>query len=38
MSYVVMMLMIVIVLAAIHLLRREKRSLDAMYAQPTAEG
>jgi multiple sugar transport system permease protein len=31
MSYVVMMLMIVIVLIAIHLLRREKRSLDAMY-------
>jgi hypothetical protein len=30
--------MIVIVLAAIHLLRREKRSLDAMYAQPAAEG
>src|SRR5262249_31782242 len=38
MSYVVMMLMIVIVLAAIHLLRREKRSLDAMYATPAAEG
>ena len=37
MSYVVMMLMIVIVLAAIHLLRREKRSLDAMYATGTAE-
>lgn len=33
MSYVVMMLMIVIVLLAIHLLRREKRALDAMYAQ-----
>ena len=33
MSYVVMMLMIVIVLAAIQLLRREKRALDAMYAQ-----
>lgn len=38
MSYVVMLLMIVIVLVAIHLLRREKRSLDAMYAQETAEG
>ena len=38
MSYVVMMLMIVIVLLAIHLLRREKRSLDTMYAQPAAEG
>ncbi len=31
MSYIVMMLMIVIVLIAIHLLRREKQSLDAMY-------
>lgn len=31
MSYIVMMLMVVIVLLAIHLLRREKRSLDAMY-------
>jgi multiple sugar transport system permease protein len=31
MSYIVMMLMIVIVLIAIHLLRREKRTLDAMY-------
>jgi len=31
MSYIVMMLMIVIVLFAIHLLRREKRSLDVMY-------
>jgi multiple sugar transport system permease protein len=37
MSYLVMMLMIVIVLAAIALLRREKRSLDAMYAQPRTE-
>ncbi len=37
MSYIVMMLMIVIVLLAIQLLRREKRSLDAMYARP-AEG
>jgi hypothetical protein len=34
MSYIVMMLMIVIVLLAIQLLRREKRSLDAMYATP----
>jgi multiple sugar transport system permease protein len=31
MSYVVMLLMIVVVLLAIRLLRREKRSLDAMY-------
>ena len=31
MSYIVMLMMIVIVLAAIKLLRREKRSLDAMY-------
>ncbi|HEY1386725.1 MAG TPA: sugar ABC transporter permease [Dongiaceae bacterium] len=31
MSYIVMMLMIVIVLVAIQLLRREKHSLDAMY-------
>jgi len=36
MSYVVMMLMIVIVLVAIQLLRREKQSLDVMYAK-TAE-
>jgi multiple sugar transport system permease protein len=34
MSYVVMMLMIAIVLIAIHLLRREKRALDAMYREP----
>jgi multiple sugar transport system permease protein len=33
MSYIVMMMMIVIVLIAIQLLRREKRSLDAMYKQ-----
>src|SRR5712671_4526391 len=32
MSYLVMLLMIVIVLLAIRLLRREKQSLDAMYA------
>jgi hypothetical protein len=31
-----MMLMIVIVLLAIQLLRREKRALDAMYAQAPA--
>jgi multiple sugar transport system permease protein len=34
MSYIVMMLMIVIVLVAIHLLRREKRELDAIYGRP----
>ena len=33
-SYVAMMLMIVIVLAAIRLLRREKRAIDAMYDKP----
>ncbi len=37
MSYLVMILMIGIVLFAIHLLRREKRSLDAMYA-PSSGG
>jgi multiple sugar transport system permease protein len=40
MSYIVMLMMIVIVLGAIQLLRREKRSLDRMYTQsgaPTAE-
>jgi multiple sugar transport system permease protein len=36
MSYLVMMLMIVIVLIAIHLLRREKRALDSMYREPDA--
>ena len=36
MSYVVMMIMIAIVLAAIYLLRREKRALDQMYGE--AEG
>jgi multiple sugar transport system permease protein len=36
MSYIVMLMMIVIVLGAIQLLRREKRSLDKMYEQPTA--
>jgi multiple sugar transport system permease protein len=38
MSYVVMMLMVVIVLMAIHLLRREKRSLDAMYESAGGKG
>lgn len=40
MSYVVMLMMIVIVLFAIQLLRREKRSLDKMYEQSetNAEG
>ena len=33
-SYVTMVMMVVIVLAAIRLLRREKRSLDTMYAKP----
>jgi multiple sugar transport system permease protein len=37
MSYIVMMLMIGIVLIAIHLLRREKRAIDAMYRQRNAE-
>ncbi len=37
MSYIVMVLMIVIVLVAIRLLRREKRSLDAMYADASSE-
>jgi multiple sugar transport system permease protein len=37
MSYIVMLLMIVIVLVAIGLLRREKRALDTMYAAPTSE-
>ena len=36
MSYIVMLLMIVIVLLAIRLLRREKRSLDAMHVSPLA--
>ncbi len=35
-SYVAMMLMIVIVLLAIRLLRREKRAIDAMYEKPEA--
>jgi len=37
MSYIVMILMIVIVLIAIQLLRREKRTLDAMYEQGARE-
>jgi multiple sugar transport system permease protein len=37
MSYIVMLLMIGIVLLAIRLLRREKRSLDAMYATSASE-
>ena len=37
MSYIVMVMMIVIVLFAIRLLRREKRSLDAMYTREPAE-
>jgi multiple sugar transport system permease protein len=37
MSYIVMMLMIGIVLIAIHLLRREKRAIDAMYRQRDAQ-
>ena len=35
-SYVAMMLMIVIVLLAIRLLRREKQAIDAMYEKPEA--
>ena len=39
MSYIVMLMMIVIVLIAIHLLRREKHSLDKMYEmRKDAEG
>ncbi len=37
MSYIVMVMMIVIVLAAISLLRREKRQLDSLYAKPASE-
>ena len=33
-----MVMMVVIVLAAIRLLRREKRSLDTMYAKPRDTG
>jgi multiple sugar transport system permease protein len=38
MSYVVMVMMVGIVLLAIHMLRREKRSLDAMYGSAAAGG
>jgi multiple sugar transport system permease protein len=38
MSYVVMVMMVVIVLIAIHLLRREKHALDVMYTHEPAEG
>jgi len=38
MSYIVMLMMIVIVLVAIRLLRREKRLLDAMHGQAAAAG
>jgi len=38
MSYVVMALMVAIVLVAIRLLRREKRSLDTMYSAASVEG
>jgi multiple sugar transport system permease protein len=37
MSYLVMLLMIVVVLLAIRLLRREKRSLDAMHASSAGQ-
>lgn len=37
MSYVIMMIMIAIVLAAIYLLKREKKALDQMYGDPAAE-
>ncbi len=37
MSYIVMLMMVVIVLIAIHLLRREKHALDAMYTQEAVE-
>ena len=37
-SYVTMVMMVVIVLVAIRLLRREKRSLDTMYAAPRETG
>jgi hypothetical protein len=36
MSYIVMLMMIAIVLLAIRVLRREKSSLDRMYAHATA--
>lgn len=37
-SYIVMVIMVVIVLAAIRLLRREKSALDTMYAATPSEG
>jgi multiple sugar transport system permease protein len=37
-SYLVLFMMIAIVLSAIWLLRREKRSLDAMYQSKPEEG
>lgn len=37
-SYVVMVMMVLIVLAAIRLLRKEKQSLDKMYAKPREAG
>lgn len=37
-SYITMVMMVVIVLAAIRLLRKEKRSLDTMYAKPRQAG
>jgi multiple sugar transport system permease protein len=38
MSYIVLVMMVVIVLIAIHLLRREKRSLDVMYRTAKSTG
>ena len=37
-SYVVMVMMVLIVLAGIKLLQKEKRSLDTMYAKPRETG
>ena len=37
-SYVVMIMMVLIVLAAIKLLQKEKSSLDTMYAKPRETG
>jgi multiple sugar transport system permease protein len=37
-SYVVMVMMVLIVLAAIRLLRKEKQSLDTMYTKPSDAG
>ena len=33
-SYITMVMMVIIVLLAIRMLRREKRSLDRMYTKP----